>query len=173
MPFISLNKSFAQTYICLKSILLLILLPFSISLHHLWYQTTYQIMEEDIHQLSCFVGHHVCSRNSQSETDGNHLTRIYCTAIGWSLGDVIRTILTISNYINYIYQKCKIKVKIIIGANLRFSGSLWDIIIFRLVAYLLNMICLRLQILYKIAYIWISVQIWHSFISISRDRNIR
>ena len=105
------KHSFPQTYICLKSILLIILLPFSISLHHLWYQTTYQIMEEDIHQLSCFVGHHVCSTNSQSETDGNHLTSIYCTAIGWSLGDVIWTILTICNNINYIYQKCKIKVK--------------------------------------------------------------
>ena len=35
------------------------------------------------------------------------------------------------------------------------------------------MICLILQLLYKIAYIWISVKIWHSFISISRDRNIR
>ena len=40
----------------------MILMPFSISYHHLWYQTTLQIMEEDIltiHQLSCFVGHPV------------------------------------------------------------------------------------------------------------------
>ena len=29
---------------------------------------------------------------------------------------------------------------------------LWDIIVFRLVAYLLNMICLIIQLLYKIAY---------------------
>jgi len=34
---------------------------------------------------------------------------------------------------------------------------LWDIVVFRLVAYLLNMICLILQLLYKIAYILIFV----------------
>ena len=30
---------------------------------------------------------------------------------------------------------------------------LWDIVVFRLVAYLLNMICLILQLLYKIEFI--------------------
>ena len=44
LQFISLNKSFTQIYICLISILL----PFSISCHYLWYQTTWQIMAEDI-----------------------------------------------------------------------------------------------------------------------------
>ena len=35
-----------------------------------------------------------------------------CTAIGWSSGDVIRTIRTICNYIsNYIYSKCKMQNK--------------------------------------------------------------
>ena len=34
---------------------------------------------------------------------------------------------------------------------------LWDIVVFRLVAYLLNMICLNLLLLYKIVYIWIFV----------------
>jgi len=40
-------------------------------------------------------------------------------------------------------------LKIIIGANLRFSflRLLWDIVVFRLVAYLLNMICFILQLL--------------------------
>jgi len=34
---------------------------------------------------------------------------VYCTAIGWSSCDVIRTIRTIcNNVINYIYKKCKI-----------------------------------------------------------------
>ena len=48
-----------------------------------------------------------------------------------------------------------------------------NIVVFRLVAYLLNMICLNLLFLYKIVYKWIFVYIWHNFISISRDRNIR
>ena len=47
----------------------------------------------------------------------------YCTDVGWSSCDVIRTMRTLCYYIiNYIYKKCKIKVKIIIGENLRFSG---------------------------------------------------
>jgi len=36
---------------------------------------------------------------------------------------------------------------------------LWDIIIFRLVAYLLNMICLNLLLLYKIVYIYMNFRI--------------
>ena len=40
--------------------------------------------------------------------------------------------------------------KIIIGANLRFSGSCHHIIVFRLVAYLLNMICLILELFSKL-----------------------
>ena len=46
---------------------------------------------------------------------------VYSTAIGWSSGDVIRTIC--NNVFNYIFWKFKIKIKTIIGANLRFSGS--------------------------------------------------
>ena len=46
-------------------------------------------------------------------------------------------------------------------------------IVFRLVAYLLNMVCLILQLLYEIWYIYVMVLFWHSFISISRDSNIR
>ena len=41
-------------------------------------------------------------------------------------------------------QQKKNNQNIIIGANLRSSGS-WDIVVFSLVAYLLNMICLILQ----------------------------
>ena len=59
--------------------------------------------------------------------------------------------------------------KIIIGAN----QFLWDVFVIRSVVYLLNMICLNLLFLYKIVYIWIFVQIWHSFLSICRDRNPR
>ena len=65
----------------------------------------------------------------------------YCTVIGWSSGDVIPTIQTICNYIiNFITIK-NAKKKIIIGANLRSSGSwvLWNIVVFRMVTYLLNM----------------------------------
>ena len=79
----------------------------------------------------------------------------YSTAIDWSSGDAIRTIS--NHFINYIYLKCK-------SINKKYSRSkpeilrlLWDIIVFRLVAYLLNMICLILQLLYKIAYVWIFV----------------
>ena len=39
---------------------------------------------------------------------------------------------------------------------------MWDIVVFRFVAYLLNIICFILQLLCKIAYIWIFVKIWHS-----------
>ena len=48
--------------------------------------------------------------------------------------------------------------KITTVPNLRFSGcALWDIVIFRLVAYLLNMICFILRILYKISYKYVLV----------------
>ena len=55
----------------------------------------------------------------------------------------------------YYYQLYLLKMQnanknIIIWANLRFSGSCADKIVSRLVAYLLNMICLNLLILYKI-----------------------
>jgi hypothetical protein len=36
---------------------------------------------------------------------------------------------------------------------------LWDIVVFRLVAYLLNMTCLILQLLYKIANIYMNFRI--------------
>ena len=61
-------------------------------------------------------------------TSANHVIYVCttwqrcCTIIGWSYSDVIQTIC--KNNINYIYSKRKIKIKkIIIGANLRFSGS--------------------------------------------------
>ena len=59
------------------------------------------------------------------------------------------------------------------GSKPEILRLMWDIVVFRLVAYLLNMIYLILQLSYKIASIWILVKIWHSFISISRGRNIR
>ena len=93
---------------------------------------------------------------------------LYCTFIGGSSCDVIRT---------YKLQLYLLKInknyKIIIGENLSSIRFLWNIFVFRLVAYMLNMICLNLQFLYKIVYIWIFIWIWHSFISISWDRNIR
>jgi len=75
----------------------------------------------------------------------------YCTSIDWSSGDVIRTTRTTCNYIiNYIYQKCKIKIKNYNRSKPEILRHLWDIVVFKLVAYLLNMICL---ILIQIAYI--------------------
>ena len=50
---------------------------------------------------------------------------------------------------------------------------LWDIVVFRLVAQLLNMVCLIIQLLYEISFKYFLVLFWHSFISISRNRNIR
>ena len=42
------------------------------------------------------------------ETDRNHVTSI----LHWSFGDVILTIRTLcNNIINYIYSKCKIRIK--------------------------------------------------------------
>ena len=46
--FIPLKKSFTQNIYLFDINFTIILLSFSISYHHLWYQTTYQIMEEDI-----------------------------------------------------------------------------------------------------------------------------
>ena len=48
----------------------------------------------------------------------------------------------------------------------------WDIVVLRLVAYLLNIIYLNLIFLFKMLYMYIFVYIWHSFISISQNRNI-
>ena len=42
-------------------------------------------------------------------------------------------------------------------SKLEFLRLLWDIVIFRLVAYLLNIICLILRILYKILHIYVLV----------------
>ena len=78
----------------------------------------------------------------------------YCTVIGWSYGDVIRTMRTIfNNIINNIYSKCKIK-KIIIGANLRFSGS-----------------CGILQLLYKISCMNFRKNLTQFYIDFSRQEN--
>ena len=44
--------------------------------------------------------------------------------------------------------------KIIVAAKPEILSLVWDIVVFRLVAYLLNMICFISQILYKIAYIY-------------------
>ena len=88
----------------------------------------------------------------------------YCTAIGWSSSDVIRTIWSIcNNIINYIYGKYKIKKKYI-GSKLEILRLLWDIVVFRLVAYL-NMIYLILQHWYKITYIWIKLTQFYIYFS--------
>ncbi len=50
-------------------------------------------------------------------------------------------------------KNAKLKFRNYIRRKLEILRLLWDIIVFRLVAYLLNMICLILQLLYKIAYI--------------------
>ena len=64
-------------------------------------------------------------------------------------GDVIRTIPTICDYFsNYIYKKGKCKIKKCNRSKPQILSLLWDIVVFRLVAYLLNMICLMLQLLY-------------------------
>ena len=82
-------------------------------------------------------------------------------------GHLIRT------YLLY-YQITSIKHEQLLNANdnrskPKFLRFLWNIFVFRLVAYLLNIICLNLRFLYNI----LCIYIWHSFISISRDRNIR
>jgi len=58
LQFISLNKSFTQIYY-FEVNFTIILLPYSISYHRLWHQTTLQIMEEDILNYSptvMFIG---------------------------------------------------------------------------------------------------------------------
>ena len=94
-------------------------------------------------------------------------------AILWECSKLVtwyrqRHVITIMHYHWWEFWWRK-KYKIIIGAN----QFLWDVFVIRSVVYLLNMICLNLLFLYKIVYIWIFVQIWHSFLSICRDRNIR
>ena len=90
------------------------------------------------------------------ETDGNYVTSLLRRAAnGWSSGDVIRTmwyyviILTIISVENAKKNFNRSKPEIL--------RLLWDIVVFRLVAYLFYMICSILQFLYKIAYIWIFV----------------
>ena len=63
-----------------------------------------------------------------------------------------------------------------IGWILRRSKSeilrlLWDIVIFRLVVYLLNMVCLILQILYKIWYIRFGIIFTQFYINFSRQEH--
>ena len=70
---------------------------------------------------------------------------VYCTSIGGSFDTDFYIILSIIS----IKNKNK-NYKIIFEETLRF---LWDIFVFRLVAYLLNMICLNLLFLNKIVYI--------------------
>ena len=64
-----------------------------------------------------------------------------------------------TDYMKWYYQLYLLKMQ-----NKKYKRNkpdilrlLWNIDVFRLVAYLLNKICLILQILYKIAYIWIFV----------------
>ena len=75
----------------------------------------------------------------------------YCNAIGWSSGDVIRTIYVVILSIIFI-KNAKIKINNYNRSKPEIIWFLWDIVVFRLVLYLLNMICLYLQLLYKIAY---------------------
>ena len=65
---------------------------------------------------------------------------VYCTLIGWRSGDLIRIIC---NIINYIYLKGKIKIDNYNGSKPEILRILWDNLVFRLVAYLLKMICLN------------------------------
>ena len=79
-------------------------------------------------------------KGSVSKLDENSYT-----AIGWSSGDVIIILSIISIKIankNYNWSQPEI------------LRLLWDIIVFILVAYLLNMICLNLLLLYTKLYIY-------------------
>ena len=68
-------------------------------------------------------------------------------AIGWSSVAAILTIRICNNIINYIYYKCKIKIKNYNRSKPEILRLMWDIIVFRLVAYFLNMICLNILLL--------------------------
>ena len=66
--------------------------------------------------------------------------------------NVTWTIRTICYYIISI-KNAKYKLKNYIRSKPEILRLLWDIVVIRLVEYLLNMSCLTLQLLYKIAYI--------------------
>ena len=66
--------------------------------------------------------------------------------------NVTWTIRTICYYIISI-KNAKYKLKNYIRSKPEILRILWDIVVIRLVEYLLNMSCLTLQLLYKIAYI--------------------
>ena len=85
-----------------------------------------------------------------------HTRQWYCTVIGWSSGDIIQKTIC-NDIINYIYLNAKSKSKNYNRSKPEILRLLWEIIVFRLVSFLLNMICLKLQLLHKIAYIWIFV----------------
>jgi len=70
----------------------------------------------------------------------------------------IRTILKLKNY-----NRSKPEILRLL---------MWDIIFFKLFAYLMKMNCWNLLLLYKIVYIWIFVKFWQRFISISQDNQI-
>jgi len=99
------------------------------------------------------------------DTDGIHVTSIL-HAIGWSSGDVIRTIYC-NNILKLLLKMPNKNLKTTIWASLRFSGSCG----IKSVAYLLNMICLNLLILYKIVYIWIFELFLQFYISFSRQKH--
>ena len=66
------------------------------------------------------------------------------------------TIQTICYYLISI-KNAKYKLKNYIRSKPEILRILWDIVVIRLVEYLLNMSCLTLQLSYKIAYLWIFV----------------
>jgi len=86
------------------------------------------------------------------DTDRNHMTSIlqcHWLKFWWrnteyGLYVVILSIIFIKN--------AKIKINNYNRSKPEILWFLWDIVVFRLVLYLLNMICLYLQLLYKIAY---------------------
>ena len=63
-----------------------------------------------------------------------------------------------------LHQMCQLHhpLKIINRANLIFFRLLWDIVVFRMVAHLLNIICLKLgdQILYTKSHVY---EFWYNF----------
>ena len=88
--------------------------------------------------------------------------------------DIIYNIITYSPYsLNNVmgnFSQCK-KIKNYNRSKPEILRLLWDIIVFTLVAYLLNMICLILQLLYKIAYMNFRINLTQLYINFSRQEH--
>jgi len=85
----------------------------------------------------------------RGERDNNTALPLVAVLVTWSG--------RINIIINYIYWNKKLLNSNNIRSTPEFFRLLWDIVVFRLVAYLLNMICLILRILYKILHIYVLV----------------